>query len=869
MNSKSDEILEFIYDSYMEWKSQNLDDKEKYIADIIKSLKKLWPECDDISVDDINSMINDINHALSFQENEKYIIEKNDNEEYHIIPFDSEHKGITEINKEFGGFIHQFIGIKEKKRNPNIKIQPLSLDYLFVSHQIFVSEYKGIWGFTGTVGTKDAKEILRNYYKIDTINVPHNATNFRKDLPSIIVSNIDERNQKIIEEIQYYNNMNFPILVIFEKPNEISVINTLIEKNIKKPRIITFNGKNLNKDMIEMQSGKPGNITLGTNFCGRGTSIDYDENFPLHVIITFGPLNVRALEQAYGRTGREGKIGSTRIICTKESYFKLITIPSNNEINKILSEYDIKKQKQFDYIRYYKDNFPWIFNQNNDILKPEKFSSFDIEQLNKAIINVNRRTAYNYNFPICMSIKTYHSIQLQKIYSLKNCPECKYTWILFQKYIKEFIFETWSLFINKIQRDYKKEIENKSHNSINFNTFFQIQYYDLKFEMNKYFPTYIDKSAKSIFLRMHKIVVEKWTPLIMSYFPEELSHFREKNKKSYSFYKTGFYPYEIKDESGSRAYSLNKNNEKKINFIQDPEISYGKFSITHIIDLIFEKICEILEKGLNYFFDIHLFIRRTLGGCEFGFCIDPLFEDIIVNEHHCLFDKTPLFISAFLFKSEKPIIAAILIIVLVFVTAVIAKITQIIVTSGPSFVEALSAAGHYFWQKYKKIDSIENSIINISRNRKAIETMAKIIDWLQTQIYKNLDPYDEDILLIMNTVLAGITSKRFKNTGTINDDGITSKIHIDPQAEELYENTNLVQLMIKFGILLCLLISAFIKKFKAQNPLKQSNDYQKEFKDREELSVYFPSHEINIEEFVTYHQIQNEVDAESLLDDYV
>lgn len=119
-------------------------------------------------------MLNDIKYALKFEKGDKYIIEKNQNGDYQIFPFDSEHKGIIEREKEFSDFIHQFIGIKENKKNNGykVKIRPLSLNYLYISHPIFIKAYNAVWEFTGTVGTEKDKEILRKYYYLDTFEIP-------------------------------------------------------------------------------------------------------------------------------------------------------------------------------------------------------------------------------------------------------------------------------------------------------------------------------------------------------------------------------------------------------------------------------------------------------------------------------------------------------------------------------------------------------------------------------------------------------------------------------------------------------------------------------------------------------------------------
>ena len=59
-----------------------------------------------------------------------------------------------------------------------------------------------------------------------------------------------------------------------------------------------------------------------------------------------------------------------------------------------------------------------------------------------------------------MSISTFLDIQSQKIFSIYNCPNSKYTWMLFQQYVREMLLESWSLLLNKLEKLYynlKKE----------------------------------------------------------------------------------------------------------------------------------------------------------------------------------------------------------------------------------------------------------------------------------------------------------------------------------------------------------------------------------------------------------------------------
>lgn len=94
MKSNVINVLEDVYNMYI----------SHYDAyRILNEINEKYPNCSDVSLIDIKSMISDINFALDFTEGSNYIIENKDRIEC-IIPFDSKQKGITE--KEFNGFIH-------------------------------------------------------------------------------------------------------------------------------------------------------------------------------------------------------------------------------------------------------------------------------------------------------------------------------------------------------------------------------------------------------------------------------------------------------------------------------------------------------------------------------------------------------------------------------------------------------------------------------------------------------------------------------------------------------------------------------------------------------------------------------------------
>ena len=83
--------------------------------------------------------------------------------------------------------------------------------------------------------------------------------------------------------------------------------------------------------------------------------------------------------------------------------------------------------------------------------------------MRNAKINVNRTVAFNFEFPLKMSIMTFLKIQAQKIFYLFNCPNSKYTWRLFQKYVREMILESWSIMINNFDEEFFDKSENKKY----------------------------------------------------------------------------------------------------------------------------------------------------------------------------------------------------------------------------------------------------------------------------------------------------------------------------------------------------------------------------------------------------------------------
>ena len=233
-----------------------------------------------------------------------------------------------------------------------------------------------------------------------------------------------------------------PVLVIFFSPADIDVVKKGIEshKDFKshKVKIGVYNGKD-DKIKPDSSAGEEGAISLGTNVCGRGTHIEVGRK-SLHVIVSFFTNNTRAMNQAFGRTSRQNNFGTVRTICLFKEYISEIIQMNRKDRENSLKMLKNVNSTQNDFINSFRDTRKWIFDIN---IKSQKIPTEDIKTMRSTLLNVNRINAYSFSFPLGMKYKTFLQIQAQKIFSLYNCPNSKYTWMLFQQYIREMILESW------------------------------------------------------------------------------------------------------------------------------------------------------------------------------------------------------------------------------------------------------------------------------------------------------------------------------------------------------------------------------------------------------------------------------------------
>ncbi|CAF4723678.1 unnamed protein product [Rotaria sp. Silwood1] len=254
---------------------------------------------------------------FAYHENIDYLITNGKDGVQSIVPIDYRNTGIVQMNTSWPDGLHQFLQIKHK-----LRISAESLTTNFLSNVAFFSRYgKNLFGLTGTLGSKEAKDLIRYIYNVDFVIIPpYKYTQFIAYLDKLSQSEqdwVNECTESIYTEAKINQRA---VLVICETKSDASKIyEKLIETHVQLKRQIKLYTRSDNEEQNAINNELDcGQIIVATNLAGRGTDIGtthkVEENGGLHVLVTFLPLNTRVEHQAFGRTSRQGKRGSAQLI---------------------------------------------------------------------------------------------------------------------------------------------------------------------------------------------------------------------------------------------------------------------------------------------------------------------------------------------------------------------------------------------------------------------------------------------------------------------------------------------------------------------------------------------------------------------------
>lgn len=219
--------------------------------------------------------------------------------------------------------LHQAIEAKE-----GVKVQKESQTMATITFQNLFRMYQKLSGMTGTAATE--AEEFHKIYKLETIVIPTNKANIRKDANDLIYRTETDKFQAVIRDVKERSSKGQPVLVGTISIEKNEILAELMEREGLKPSML--NAKNHQKEAeIIAQAGRRGAITLATNMAGRGVDIILGGNPPekeeqevvraaggLHVIGTERHESRRIDNQLRGRAGRQGDPGSSQFYVSTE-----------------------------------------------------------------------------------------------------------------------------------------------------------------------------------------------------------------------------------------------------------------------------------------------------------------------------------------------------------------------------------------------------------------------------------------------------------------------------------------------------------------------------------------------------------------------
>lgn len=386
-------------------------------------------------VKDVHHLEQALKAMVLFHRDRDYVVKDGE-----IIIVD-EFTGRMMPGRRYSEGLHQAIEAKE-----GVKVQKESQTMATITFQNLFRMYGKLAGMTGTALT-EAEEFFK-IYKLETVVIPTNKPNVRKDLNDLIYRTEEDKFTAVIKEIKRRNELGQPILIGTISIEKNEILAGMMEREGLRPQML--NAKNHQKEAeIISQAGRPGAITLATNMAGRGVDIilggnpDADDVAAiavakeeqervralggLHVIGTERHESRRIDNQLRGRAGRQGDPGSSQFYVSTDddlmrifggdrmkSMMKTLKLPpdvpiengmiskslesaqkkvegNNFDIRKHLVEYDdvINKHREAIYRRRREIlEAAEIEAENNSVAPLEKFSAMVKVQVDEEIAKI-------------------------------------------------------------------------------------------------------------------------------------------------------------------------------------------------------------------------------------------------------------------------------------------------------------------------------------------------------------------------------------------------------------------------------------------------------------------------------------------------
>ena len=190
-----------------------------------------------------------------------------------------------------------------------------------ITIQYFIRLFEKVSGMTGTAAT--AKKEFETLYGLIVKTVEPNTPSQREDLPMAVYYDKQSKLNAAADEVKRAYEKGQPVLVGNESIDMSEEFSALLTEKGVPHTVLNAKNDELEAEIVK-NAGMPKAVTVSTNMTGRGVDIKLggeDEKFHdetaekggLYVICTFMAESSRINNQLYGRAGRQGDPGQSRL----------------------------------------------------------------------------------------------------------------------------------------------------------------------------------------------------------------------------------------------------------------------------------------------------------------------------------------------------------------------------------------------------------------------------------------------------------------------------------------------------------------------------------------------------------------------------
>jgi preprotein translocase subunit SecA len=197
-------------------------------------------------------------HVL-YHKDQHYVVQ---NGEVVIV---DEFTGRMMTGRRWSDGLHQAVEAKE-----GVRIQNENQTLASITFQNYFRMYGKLAGMTGTADT-EAYE-FQEIYGLETVVVPQNRPNQRKDRQDQVYKSADEKYNAMLKDIQDCYERGQPVLVGTTSIENSELLSSILTKAKLEHNVLNAK-QHAREAEIVAQAGRPRMITIATNMAGRGTDI--------------------------------------------------------------------------------------------------------------------------------------------------------------------------------------------------------------------------------------------------------------------------------------------------------------------------------------------------------------------------------------------------------------------------------------------------------------------------------------------------------------------------------------------------------------------------------------------------------------------